>query len=139
MRQANFETQQKALDTLGVSDYTRLCATLCADAESDFRNIEHPGVVHSSQGDHHSEGIYGQTLPWWTNDHYDIAEATAAFVKQLRVVSGDPVKDCYDVQHWDAPDYRTDLLAFSIAPETMNYSDRLATVGKLLVTKKLTG
>lgn len=134
VRQANFLAQQAELTRLGVDDYTRYCATLTADSESDFRNITHPGFV----GAYHSEGIYGQTLPWWTNDHFDIPAATDAFVREFRRNTGDPVKDCWDTQHWDAPDYRTDPKEFVAAVETQNYAGRLDAVKALLATGALT-
>lgn len=142
VRQANFEAQQAALTQLGADDTLRLYATWCADAESDFRNIVHPGDVGSSQGVHHSEGIYGQTLPWWPNDHFDIAAATAAFVTAARPViehsSGDIVRDLWDVQHWSAPDWRISPDGFWSAPETQNYARREDSVRVLLRTGTLT-
>ena len=110
-------------------------------AESDFRNIQHPGVVHSAEGDHYSEGIYGQTLPWWTNDHYDIAAATEAFVNAFKFAPkfGDAVEDCYLVQFWNAPDFRSDAKGFEASQQTVNYRNRMESVNRLLATGVLTG
>lgn len=105
---------------------------MTAFSESDF-NGKAVSKKPTSSG-FYSEGLFQQTLPWWTNDHFDPVEATKAFLREFRKRSGVPVQDCWDVQRWAAPDWRSNLNDFLFSKETINYTNRLETVKKIIET-----
>lgn len=63
--------------------------------------------------------------------------ATNAFLDNVRKNTGDPIKDAWDVQHWNAPDFRTDPVGFWTSKETVNYIDHLTRLDKILETGRL--
>jgi len=96
---------------------------LTAYAESDFKwdaRSKNP----TSSG-HYSEGAFQQTLPWWPNDHFDVAASTNAFLDNIRNVGNDFLWSCWNVQRWAAPDPARDYMGFLNAKETRNYQDRI--------------
>jgi hypothetical protein len=122
-------------DDLAVDDYTRYCTVLTAYAESDFDG--QAVSKNPTKSGHYSEGLFQQTLPWWPHDHFDGVASTKAFINHFSPNSGDPVKDCWDVQHWNAPNFRDDLDGFLASVETKNYTNRLDRVNDILRTGKL--
>ena len=120
---------------MDVDQYTEFCTILCAYAESDF--VYNARSKKPTSSGYYSEGLFQQTYPWWKNDHYDINAATQAFLEHFNRVTSDPVKDCWFVQHWDAPDPRVDPVGFSFAVETVNYSNRVNTVGDIIKNRQL--
>jgi hypothetical protein len=117
-----------------VDEYTRFCCVLTAYAESDFRS-------DAVQRDSH--GIFQQTLPWWTTALSGPAEQCAAFLDAFRESAkhhnGDPVHDCWVVQRWAVPNggetWPDPGPGFVTAPETVNYSRRVADVPGLISGK----
>lgn len=124
------------LDDLGVDDYVKYCTVLAAYAESDFNGRARSARPVGASG-YYSEGLFQQTLPWWTNDHFDPVASTKAFVKNFRRNTGNPLKDCWDVQRWFATDWRENLNDFLWSKETINYSNRLDRVNQIMRTRKL--
>lgn len=120
---------------LGVDDYVKFCTVLTGYAESDFRN--NVRSKNPTKSGYYSEGVFQQTLPWWPHDHWDIAASTEAFVRNFSPNTGEPVKDCWDVQHWNAPDFRKDPRGFEFSQETQNYVSRLERVKQIIMTGKL--
>jgi len=100
---------------------------LTAYAESDFKwNARSPRPVGASG--YYSEGVFQQTLPWWKNDHFDVAASTNAFLDNFRRITGDAVSDCWEVQRWD------------ISPtslETQNYKRRIPDVARIIRERKV--
>jgi len=100
---------------------------LTAYAESDFKQDARSKNPTSSG--HYSEGVFQQTLPWWKNDHFDVAASTNAFLDEFVWKWGqheNPTEDhmavlmnCWNVQQWNRePSFNTSL-------ETLNYLHRL--------------
>jgi hypothetical protein len=139
-RQPKSLTPQQCLDIVlrvvkNYPDYVQFCTVLTAYAESDFKwNAKSKNPTSSG---YYSEGIFQQTLPWWTNDHWDVEASTRAFLGQFRTIAGSAVKDCWLVQRWNAPDFRQDEIGFFNAKETKNYVDRQLRVYKILQTGQL--
>ena len=120
---------------LAVGSYTTFCTVLTAYAESDF-NGRAISKNPTSSG-YYSEGLFQQTLPWWPHDHFDPVASTKAFIKAFRASSKQPVQDCWDTQHWNAPNWRDNPTAFWEAKETQNYNRRLEAVKKIIETGRL--
>ena len=118
-----------------MGDYFTRVAVLTAYSESDFVGTARSKNPTSSG--YYSEGIFQQTLPWWKNDHWDPIAATNAFLDNVRKNTGDPIKDAWDVQHWNAPDFRTNLVGFWTSKETVNYIDHQTRLDKILETGRL--
>jgi len=112
----------------GVDEYTRFCAVLTGYAESDFRS-------DARQGD--SIGVYQQNPRWWPSAAQGTAAQCRAFLAAFQDVSGDPVRDCWRVQRWLAPDPATDPTGFLEAAETRNYTRRLPVIDRIISEGKL--
>ena len=123
-------------DDLGVDDYVKYCTVLTAYAESDFDGLARSQRPVNASG-FYSEGLFQQTLPWWPNDHFDPVASTKAFLKNFSRNTGNPVKDCWDVQHCAATDWRDNLNDFLWSKETINYTNRLERVNQIMATRKL--
>jgi hypothetical protein len=106
---------------------------LTAYAESDFKgNARSKNPVNASG--YFSEGVFQQTLPWWKNDHFDVAASTNAFLDNFRKKWGEPVKDSWEVQRWNADINNSNFLT---RPETVNYTNRLANVTRIIQQKHI--
>ena len=112
----------------GVDEYTRLCAVLTAFAESDFR---------SDAVQRETVGVFQQNPRWWPSATQGTAAQCRAFLAAFRDVTGDPVRDCWRVQRWLAPDPAVDLPGFLAADETKNYVRRLPLVAAIIQTGRL--
>lgn len=113
-------------------EYATFCTALTANAESDFKwNATSKNPVGAAG--YFSEGAFQQTLPWWKNDHFDVAASTNAFLDNFHAKWGtditnwqNVVKDCWEVQRW-AADIKS--LDFFTRPETANYIQRVLGLG----------
>ncbi len=119
-----------------VSAYTTYCTVLTAWAESRLRSNARSAEPVSASG-YYSEGVFQQTLPWWKNNHWDVEASCNAFLDNFRANNMDPVRDCWDVQRWNAPDYRRDLNGFLASAETKNYLDCAADIEEMVNTRKV--
>lgn len=109
-------------------------------AESDF-DSDAVSAEPTNSG-YYSEGVFQQTLPWWTNDHWDVRASAKAFINKFRknAEEGDAwraVKDCHDVQRWRATPHRESLAKFLESDQTRNYVRRLDTVTEMIKTGRL--
>jgi hypothetical protein len=117
-----------------VGGYATFCTVLTAYAESDFKwnaRSENP----TSSG-YYSDGPFQQTLPWWKNDHFDVAAATNAFLENFRQVhpdrtAEDIVLNCWEVQHW------SDKPSFWESKETQNYIRRVPDIDRIIKERKV--
>lgn len=100
-----------------MGDYITRVTVLTAYSESDFI-----GTARSKNPT--SSGYYSEA-------------ATNAFLDNVRMNTGDPIKDAWDVQHWDAPDFRTNPVGFWMSKETVNYIDHQTRLDKILETGRL--
>lgn len=112
----------------GVDDYTRFCTVLTAFAESDFR---------SDAVQRETIGVFQQNPRWWPSATQGTAAQCRAFLAAFRKVSGDPVRDCWRVQRWLAPDPGVDPVGFRSAAETVNYSRRLPLIDRIIRERHL--
>jgi hypothetical protein len=116
---------------------------LTAYAESDFKwdarskNPVTSEVINGVKVDHFSEGAFQQTLPWWKNNHFSVAESCNAFLDNFAPVLGRAEEDCWLVQRWAAPDPRNDLQEFVNAPETQNYIRRWGKIRDLIRERRV--
>lgn len=102
---------------------------MTAYAESDF--VWNAKSKNPTSSGYYSEGVFQQTLPWWTNDHWDVEASTKAFLKQFRRVTGNAVEDCWSVQRWNVD------IGFWQSPETKNYVNRQGRINQIILTGKL--
>ena len=112
-----------------VGEYATFCTVLTAYAESDFEWDARSENPVSASG-HFSEGVFQQTLPWWKNDHFDVAAATNAFLDQFYDKYHNITLDCWNVQQWKATPL--DMNKFWAAPETINYTRRISDVSRII-------
>jgi hypothetical protein len=114
-----------------VDDYTRFCAVLTPYAESDFDDQA------AQYG--RTFGCYQQNPTYWPSALLGTREQCKAFILafQSHAHTGSPVRDCWAVQRWDAPDPATDLAGFFAAPETINYLNRVPAVAGIILERKL--
>lgn len=128
-----------------VDDYTRFCTVLTGFAESDYRS---DAVQHGS-----TFGVFQQTdavnnagVPFWPSAHGSTADQCRAFLADFWVNrirhNGDPVHDCWVTQRWSVPNegatWPDPGPGFTTAPETLNYSRRLAAIPHIIATGVLT-
>lgn len=113
----------------GVDEYTRTCTVLTAFSESDFRS----DAVQRGK----TFGVFQQDPKYWPSAMGSTAEQCRAFLAAFRDVTGDPVRDCWRVQRWLAPDPAVDLPGFLAADETKNYVRRLPLVAAIIQTGRL--
>jgi hypothetical protein len=126
----------RVCDELSVDSYTRYCTVLTAYAESDFNGLAKSARPVGASG-YYSEGLFQQTLPWWPHDHFDPVASTRAFIAAFRRKIGNPVKDAWLVQRWQAPDPELAPEDFLWAKETINYTNRLERVNQIVASRKL--
>ena len=112
----------------GVDDYTRFCTVLTGYAESDFR---------SDAVQRETIGVFQQNPRWWPSATQGTAAQCRAFLAAFRKVSGDPVRDCWRVQRWLAPDPAADPAGFAASAETANYARRVSKVNTIISTGRL--
>ena len=112
-------------------DYVRFCAVLAGYAESDYR---------SDAVQRETLGVFQQNPKWWPTARLGAAEQCRAFVAafkaEYRRHTGDPVRDCWLVQRWEVPGavWPDPGPRFAGAPETVNYSRRVAAVADIIRT-----
>lgn len=117
-----------------MNDYTRFCAVLTGFAESDFRS----GATQVMQdGVSITTGVFQQSSRWWPSALLGTEAQCRAFLGKFTPVTGDPVRDCWYVQHWAAPDPLTNPAGFTTAPETLNYSRRVSLVNRILNERRV--
>ena len=118
----------------GAGEYATFCAVLTGYAESDFRST---AVQHGS-----TFGVYQQNPKYWPSAHEDTAAQCAAFLADFWVNrirhTGDALHDCWVTQRWAVPNegktWPDPGPGFLTAPETVNYSRRVADVPRLIKT-----
>lgn len=124
----------------GESSYATFCAVLAGYAESDYRVGARQLML---DGVHYTQGVFQQSdrstdgVRWWPGDLSDIGHTADLFLDAFRGATGDPVRDCWAVQHWAAPDPAADPTGFAASAETINYTDRLAAVTRIIIEGKL--
>lgn len=114
--------------------YVQLCTVLTAYAESDFK---------SSAVQRETVGVFQQNAKWWPTATQGTAAQCVAFLadfaRNVRQHNGDPVHDCWVTQRWLVPNdnWPDPGAGFADAPETVNYSRRLAAAKKILSERRL--
>ena len=114
-----------------VGEYATFCTVLTAYAESDFKWDDRSENPVTASGEY-SEGVFQQTLPWWDNDHFDVAAATNAFLDNFQVKYKIAVWDCWNVQRWNAKAPEVNVAEFLLAPETVNYTRRIPDIDRII-------
>lgn len=112
--------------------YTRLCAVLTGDAESDWDStaVQHGRTFGVFQ---QTDAVNSKGVPYWPTAHGTTAEQCRAFLADFKANAkhhnGDPVHDCWVTQRWSVPNngatWPDPGPGFATAPETVNYSRRL--------------
>jgi hypothetical protein len=116
-----------------VGEYATFCAVLTAYAESDFKWDARSRNPTSSGC--YSEGVFQQTLPWWKNDHFDVAASCNAFLDNFHDRYHNITLDCWNVQRWNAT--LLDMNKFWAAPETVNYVRRISDVSTIIRERRV--
>lgn len=112
------------LDRLNAQQPELVRAYLTAYAESDYFNDRRQLM---QDGRTYTVGMFQQSPGFPNAGGTDITLATRAFMAELRraPLTSLPVRDCYRVQQWNAPNPGKDPAGWSSAAETRNFTDRL--------------
>lgn len=113
------------------SEYVQLCTVLTAYAESDFR---------SDAVQRETIGVFQQNPKYWDSANQGTRAQCRAFIADLKSTykhhTGEPVHDCWMTQRWLVPNggktWPDPGPGFYTAPETRNYTNRIAAVTEII-------